>query len=223
MTIKGYIGAIIELLLFAFISYLVRYKFNNMNPVIYYWFSFSTLTGIWEYIYVTKYYSVATYADTLIELHKHVWTESYPITILLPWEFSKVFYAEYAAYADREYMSRMEGDYWSRLIESSHAILCAFFSFLALYFHYNGYYNHSMAAGCVGMGQQLMNSILYLGEYFLQCRDIYSINYNSTMFPLGKMMEDRLFMWVNLFWLILPTYCIIYYLTRSYPNYSLIV
>ena len=53
------------------------------------------------------------------------------------------------------------------------------------------------------MGTQIMNSILYMGEYFIQTRDQRSVN-----FPIGILLTNRGFMYVNIFWTVMPSYCI---------------
>ena len=45
-------------------------------------------------------------------------------------KLSPIFYAEYGAYADREYMNRH--DDWSRVIESSHSLFCGVFALVAI-------------------------------------------------------------------------------------------
>ena len=55
------------------------------------------------------------------------------------------------------------------------------------------------------MGTQLMNSILYMGEYFLQVSDPNNVNYNNADFPTGIMLEKRAFMYVNIFWTLMPS------------------
>ena len=69
-------------------------------------------------------------ANTLILTHKHVWTSNYDLYYVLPWKLSEIFYSEYGAYADREYM--FLGDHWSRVIEGTHAFFCAGLSLTAL-------------------------------------------------------------------------------------------
>lgn len=156
--IKGYVGAMIELLLYFIVSYVLRKhnsSFQQMDTIMYYWFCFSVLTGFWECVYVTQFLKVVKTSQILVETNTHVWTNSYGLSMILPWNLSKIFYAEYAAYADREYMTRT--DYWSRLIESSHALLCATFSLLSLCFQNKHLFYYSAIAGAVGMGQQFMN------------------------------------------------------------------
>ena len=48
-------------------------------------------------------------------------------------------------------------------------------------------------------GTQLMNSILYMGQYFLQTQDPNNINYNNASFPTGVLLTKRGFMYVNVF------------------------
>ena len=51
--IYGIAGAICVLFLFFITSTLFSYFFN-INSICYYWLSFTILTGIWEYTYVTN-------------------------------------------------------------------------------------------------------------------------------------------------------------------------
>ena len=53
-------------------------------------------------------------------------------------EYFIYIYAEYGAYADKEYMTNK--DKWSILIEGSHCLFCGLFAFLSLYFNYVKYY-----------------------------------------------------------------------------------
>ena len=59
------------------------------------------------------------------------------------------------------------------------------------------------------MGTQLMNSLLYMGNYFIQCNSPSSVNFDKSDFPSGKFLEKRPFMYVNLFWTIMPSLVII--------------
>lgn len=194
--------------MFGLVSYLFRRNsasLGEMDPLMYYWFCFTTLTGFWESVYLTNYNEVAQYAAVLVETKKSVWTSLFPIGYVCPYHFSKIFYAEYGANADREYMSQRKGDYWSRLIESSHAVFCALFTSAALVnMWYTGNQYTTTLIGLMGMSSQFMNSLLYMGEYFLQCRDNSSPNFSCPNFPLGRWMYRRLFMWINLFWLLFP-------------------
>ena len=79
---------------------------------------------------ISNYDNVSNYSNTLIRHKEHVWTNKYSILYILPWRLSEIFYAEYGAYADREYML-LHND-WSRIIEGTHAIFCGFFGVLSL-------------------------------------------------------------------------------------------
>lgn len=214
--VKGYTVALLVLFLFAVISHGVRVnvpQYLSMNDVMYYWFCFTTLTGIWEFFYITSYKPITIYAQKLKETNTHVWTTNYKITAVLPHNTAMLFYAEYGAHADREYMSTSRGDFWSRLIESSHALFCGVFCLGALI---ATYYNQATMAtwlAATGMGAQFMNSFLYMGQYFLECADKNSPNYNCPDFPLGKLMMKRWFMWVNLAWLLFPAFIVCHNLT----------
>lgn len=201
-----------ELALFAFLATYIKVfiiSLHDMDGVMYYWFCFNILTALWEYVYVIYYEQIASYADNLVEQNKSVWTEPFPLIFVSPNLLSIIFYAEYGAHADREYMSERKGDYWSRLIESSHAFCCGAFSLASLALYVYGDQTKSYYAGMAGMGCQFMNSVLYMGQYILQCRNPWSPNFNSVDFPLGKWMSKRLFMWINIFWTIMPSIIIL--------------
>ena len=72
-----------------------------------------------------------------------------------------------------------------------------------------------MVALSVAMGSQLMNSILYLMNYFIQCNDPCNINYNTTSFPTGTGLIKRPFMYVNVLWFVMPSYVILYVLNKT--------
>ena len=61
-----------------------------------------------------------------------------------------------------------------------------------------------------------MNSILYLMNYFIECNNPNNINYNSKSFPTGILLSKRLFMYVNVFWFVMPSYAIIHLLLNKY-------
>ena len=208
INIKGYVGALVELLGFFSISFFfkcfipVKY-FNNVS---YYWLCFTVLTGIWEIFYIKNHKNTIVYSAKLLNERKHVWFKKYNLRMILPWELSKIFYAEYGAYADREYMT--EKDKWSLIIEGTHSFLCALFSTLAIIsLFYENNKNFYLFLG-ISMGSQLMNSILYMGEYIIQTKNINNINYNNSDFPCGKFLIKRPFMWINIFWTIMPIYVI---------------
>lgn len=209
--VKGIIGAVIVLILFCFTSTLFSYFFN-IHSVCYYWLTFTILTGIWEYTYVTNRKLISRNAEDLIKTNTHVWFKYYNFDMILPWKTSFIFYSEYAAYADREYMS--EKDDWSIIIEGSHALFCAIFALLSLYFNFMENMKNFYITLSISMGTQLMNSILYMGEYLIQLNLENSVNYKNK-FPCGKYLEKRPFMYINLFWSLMPSYVLIYYINNK--------
>ena len=131
--ITGFSIAFLELHIFYEIvtNIKLKKKLSRIDTISYLWIMFTILTGIWEAAYIYFYDSVFFISNTLILENKHVWTNRYSLYYVIPWNLSKIFYAEYAAWADREYRSK--SDDWSRIIESSHAILCGLLSIFAIY------------------------------------------------------------------------------------------
>ena len=206
LLIDGYMGAILELFGFYIISKSVKnhYKINIDNNISYYWLCFTILTGFWELFYIINFKNVVENSKKLIITKKHIWFEKFNITMILPWNLSKVFYSEYGAYADREYMNNKND--WSRIIEGTHLFLCGYYSLLSLYFYINkNQRNYYLSLG-IGMGCQLMNSILYISQYLIEMKNKNSINYNNKNFPAGFLLYKRPFMWINLFWTLMPKY-----------------
>lgn len=203
---KGFVIALLELTLFFAGAATVREyvpELHVFNPFIYYWFCFTTLTGFWEFIYVTQYTKIARFAQSLVDKKDTVWTMDFPWWYICPVKISEIFYAEYAASADREYMSERRGDYWSRLIESSHAFCCGALCLASLVTTLVDP-DKAFLIAMFSMGTQFMNSLLYMGQYLLQCKEKENPNYNCPAFPLGKWMCDRWFMWVNACWFLFP-------------------
>ena len=64
--INGITGAVIVLFLFCFTSTLFSYFFD-IHSVCYYWLTFTILTGIWEYTYVTNRKLISQNAEDLIK------------------------------------------------------------------------------------------------------------------------------------------------------------
>lgn len=201
---------ICELGLFGLISVITKLTYKQLRLIdnlAYYWTLMTILTGIWEISFISKYKYTNKLSSEFINNNTHVWTEHYDITYILPWKLAHIFYAEYGAYADREYMTIR--DDWSRLIEGTHAIFCGLFAFLAIVYKLrNMSYSYKISLG-IAMGTQLMNSLLYMGNYFIQCNSPTSVNYDRSDFPSGKFLEKRPFMYVNLFWTIMPCLVII--------------
>ena len=128
----GYGIGIIELVIYFSVSYFIRRNsasLKDINAVSYYWFTMTVLTFIWEVSFVLQYKSVSKLGGSLIMKNETVWTNNYDLSYVLPWKLSRIFYAEYGAHADREYLA-LDGD-WSRVIESSHAVFCGLFSLFA--------------------------------------------------------------------------------------------
>lgn len=203
------IGAI-EISLYLSIGFILRDELpalKKMNIISYFWLLMTVLTGIWEFAFITQYNKVHDYAEQFVQNDTHVWTTQYDITYVNPWKLSRIFYAEYGAHADREYIAL--DNYWSRVIEGSHAILCGVFATLALYFKSHRKNTLFIISATVSMSTQLMNSILYMAQYFYQMRDPNNVNYPSPDFPAGFALWERAFMYVNLFWTLMPLYVIV--------------
>jgi len=218
---KGYVIGIIEILLYFIVSISIRQcstNLKNINKATYFWVMMTILTGIWEISYISNYNEVTCMANSLIVNDQHTWTNNYDISYVWPSKLSKIFYAEYAAWADREYMSN--SDDWSRIIESSHCTQCALFSFISIFFKIIGNHNNYLIALSVSMGTQFMNSFLYMFAYFIQEKEPDNVNYNSTEFPTNIWLTDRPFMWVNIFWLVMPFYTICYYMLENCRFYK---
>lgn len=222
--VYGFILALIEVTIIFGGTYTLRRNssiIQQIKVIPYYWLIFTIITGfLWEFSFVINYKNTTNYSAYLIEHNQTVWTNQYNLTYLVPNQFSYIFYGTYGAWADREYMN-IHSD-WSRVIESTHAIFCAFFALLALLLKLRDQNNKEFLL-CLGisMGSQLMNSILYMVEYFIQCTDSNNVNYNNASFPMGTMLSKRPFMWVNIFWTIMPLYTIIVYIIWIPSNNSI--
>ncbi len=203
---NGLLLALTEVGIFIILSSYIRFLFNiyYINTLSFYWLSFTVLTGLWEFFYISCRPYVVFMSNKLRENSQHVWTEKYTFESLIPNIFSKIFYSEYGAYADREYMSVKNN--WSILIEGTHCVFCSSFAFLSLLYVKT---NKCYLFICLSMAFQLMNSILYMGQYLIQTKNKYSVNYDSDDFPCGFLLCKRPFMWVNLFWTLMPITLII--------------
>ena len=133
MLFLGTFIAATELALYFAISFVLRRKLANLKLVptlTYYWFTMTTLTCLWEIAFLVNYEIVIDQAARLLIKHEHVWTQRYSLSAVLPWRLSIIFYSEYGAYADREYM--LIGGTWSRVVEGTHASLCGMVAVYAL-------------------------------------------------------------------------------------------
>ena len=204
LVVKGIYLAIIELVfIFASANYfksLIGRRYQNL--VSYYWLYFTFFTGIWEFYFLLNYDNTCNLAQNLLENKEHVWTNSYSLFNLFPNKFSQVFYSEYGAYADREYMEIDNN--WSRIIEGTHCIFCGIGSLLALTYIKNKK-KYLLFCGSA-MASQAMNSILYIANYFHETRDPSNPNFNTTKFPTGHILNKRPFMYINILWTIMPLY-----------------
>jgi len=200
--------ALNELLIFFIGSYYLKNTLIllNIDVISYYWLMFTILTGIWEFYYIFQKKKCFIKSKVLIDYNAHIWNTKYNYTDLLPDTFSLIFYSEYAAYADRQYMNLKNK--WSLIIEGSHCDLCAIFSLISVISLIKKNIILYFIASSVSMGSQLMNSILYMSEYKIQTKDSDNINYNSINFPTGFLLCKRPFMWINIFWTIMPVYVI---------------
>lgn len=207
----GWVIAILEILIFFIITYVCKKRvavLSNINPICYYWLCMTILTGIWEASYISNYHEIEGIAKDLITNKEHAWTNQYSLSYVWPWKLAKIFYAEYGAWADREYMSLT--DVWSHTIEGTHALFCASFALGGMITRLDKKTVKSLIMVGMAMAFQLMNSILYMVEYSIQCNDKDSVNFNTPSFPTGIAMVKRFFMWVNIFWILMPSYIIWY-------------
>lgn len=219
ISLPGWCIGALELLGFMSIAGLFKYclhPLHNINKVTYYWLCMTILTGIWETSYITNYNEISGISVNLIKTNTSVWTKHYDITYINPWSLAKIFYADYGAWADREYKSTTNP--WSRTIEGTHALFCAVFAFFGMLARLDKKTVKSLIIVGMSMSFQLMNSVLYMIEYGIQCKTIGSMNYDSLSFPLGKLMCLRWFMYVNVFWLIMPTFVIFYEIINTSNN-----
>ncbi len=206
----GLVIGISEIFFFFFIISVIRIfnkKMKSIDFLSYFWLSLTILTMFWEIAYIYNDKNINEYSKYLIDNNQHVWSNRYPLQYLLPNKLAEIFYAEYGAYADREYM--VTRDHWSRIIEGTHAFFCGIFSFCALVSRKNTISSKYLLFVGIAMGSQIMNSVIYMGQYFIETTESYSVNYNSTNFPVGNMLLKRPFMYVNIFWTIMPAYVII--------------
>lgn len=214
MKITGISLAIIEISLFFLFIYQLRKSlglFHNVNDISYFWIMFTIMTGIWEFFYLNNRPNVKQLSSNLIKNKSHVWTNKYSLKNLLPHHFSNLFYAEYASYADREYMDL--DDIWSLEIEGSHCILCGFINLVALLFNLLNIKVYLLLI-IISMSGQLMNSLLYCGQYLIEIKNINSVNYPTLNFPTGRYLLKRPFIYINVFWTIMPIYVLISIITR---------
>ena len=208
--LSGFELALIEVGLIFSVSFTLKQnnkELSQLNSILFYWTFFTFFTGLWETAFLIQYNTTCSTAQQLLETKSHVWTNNYNTSYILPWKFSNIFYAEYGAYADREYMQLK--DNWSRVIEGSHAIMCGIFALMAILFKIFKKEAHYFVSLSVCMGAQLMNSVLYMVNYFHEMKDPSNVNYVTQYFPAGTFLEKRPFMYINIFWTLMPSYIIL--------------
>ena len=239
MVVNGIFLALIEVSLIFLLGGIIRSnrhfkKLKIVDYISFYWLLFTIITGLWEFSFLFNYNTTIIHAQQLLNNKEHVWTNSYSLINLLPNRFSVIFYSEYGAYADREYMK--PNDDWSRIIEGTHCIFCglgALFAFLSLYSK-NSKFNNNIGRKhdnankselfninfiifiSSAMSSQAMNSILYIVNYFHETRDPDNINYNTAQFPTGTILNKRPFMYINILWTVMPLYVLFMLFRISY-------
>ena len=212
MKVIGWIGSLLEIAFFlnTFKNIIeLNPELQKLNPIVSYWLGFTVLTGFWELVYISNRKEINAYSNILVLNDKSVWTNKYSISMVLPWNLAKLFYAEYGAWADREYKSY--SDDWSLTVEGSHCGVCGFFSLLALWSQASSDFDNYYLAMAVAMGSQFMNSLLYMISYFNQVHNKHNVNYDRPDFPSGKYLLARPFMYINYLWLLFPAYAILLY------------
>ena len=166
---------------------------------------FTCLTGIWELAYILNKDMVSDMAHELVFNNEHAWGKTYNLRMILPHNLSKVFYAEYAAYADRIYACTTESwRYWSIIIEGTHCLCCGLWAMIAIYscmVNGGAVTNVTSQAIIMSMSYQEMNSILYISMYCVQLFDSTNVNYID---PINFPLSDRKFMLINICWTVMP-------------------
>lgn len=207
----GYGICAIEMGVYFIVSFLMKklcVPFHKINNIVYYWLCMTILTGIWESSYIVNFNEITTMSNSMIVNNTHSWTTQYDFTYVNPWKFAKIFYAEYGAWADREYMYQI-GE-WSDTIKGTHLIFCAVFSFFGFIARFDKKSVKSLIVVGMVMVCQIINSILYMVQYIGQTQQSFSVNYYNSSWPLGTLMINRPFMYVNIFWIIIPTFIMFY-------------
>ena len=218
---NGIVIGLIELLIFFFITFIIKKtsaSLKNLDNISYYWLSMTILTGIWETFYIIYNAETVDYAQDLLTNKEHVWFKQYDFSFIFPHKLATIFYAEYGAYADREYMYTQ--DDWSKIIESTHAICCGIFALIATTLKNERHLNKFNLALGVAMGSQAMNSILYMAQYFIELNTSTSVNYNTPNFPAGDALVKRPFMYVNMFWTIMPIWILTKHFSKNNKYYQ---
>lgn len=205
-SITGYQIAIIYMYFYSYLISELQYLFK-LNYVIFYWLSFTILNCCGSIYYIKNKKNIRSYSDYLLSKKKHVWNQKYYLKILLPSNFLKIFYSEYAAYADREY--KRVHNYSSQLIDVHNSILCSLFAIFAIYNIYKEQLKNFYISITISMCLQLMRNIQYMCYYNIQKNNKNSINYDTNDFPCGKYLIKRPFIYINLLSIIMPIYILL--------------
>ena len=215
----GWTIGTLELVFFLFFSGGVRYIFSGyrkIDAITYYWLCLTILSGIWEVGYILNYSEIVSTATELIENDEHVWLKQYNFSYTLPWNMAKIFYAEYGAWADREFISN--SDEYTHQVEGTFMIFCAISSAFGLMTDFERRSVISVVAVGFAMLIQLISTIIYIVDYVVQLRDYYNVNFYSGDFPVGTMFSKRPFLYANVLWLLMPAYIIFFQLFNVPKN-----
>ena len=204
VQITGMQGALMELSLFFVGAYCARNYLDlyDINTFSYYWMAFTVLTGMWELAYVFSKLEVSLMGVELIRTGESTFAKTYNLRMIRPRNLSLVFYSDYAAWADRLYMTPKNP--WSLVIEGTHCLCCALPCLLSLICDVMMYDHLGEQFLFLGMAWQMINSVLYVSQYMIQTKQSSSPNYDTVKWPCGDYMLNRPFMWINIFWTLCP-------------------
>uniref|UniRef100_A0A7S4P8S3 EXPERA domain-containing protein n=1 Tax=Paramoeba aestuarina TaxID=180227 RepID=A0A7S4P8S3_9EUKA len=171
---------------------------QKIDVVTFCWLTMTAMTGVWEWAYLHYHDDVVADAQTFIATNTHVWTNYYDISYIVPWRFSPIMYTEYAAYADRAYMSTH--DPLAQIVELSHLLYCSVFAALAITRKSVGDTYLYLIFMVLALGTQSMQCLMYVSNYFVETTEPHHANFITESFPAGQYWEKRPFFYVNIFW-----------------------
>lgn len=205
VVMQGWGIGFVEMSLFFLFSFLGKRfisTLRSMSCITYYWICMTMLIGLWETSYLIHYREIDNMSIELRINNTHIWVEKYSTSYILPWNFAKIIYSEYLAWADRDY-SYINMD-WSNIMERTPAIFTAMFAFIGLFARVCNSVMKSYVFISIAMGIELMNTIIYTTQYGINCNNEHNSNYNSYYFPLGVALSNRPLMYVNTFFILMP-------------------
>ncbi len=185
-------------------------NFIDLPKFVFYWIAFSILVCIYEIAYLYNFKNITRNAKALIKTKNSIWFEKYDISKLLPWKFAKLFYTDYIANSDREYINN--NTKYGKIIESTHLFICGGLYLLALIMNIYGNINKFKTLLFMSFGAQIMNIIMYTLFLYFQIHNKFSSNYASKRFPIGRYYEKRPFTYINIIYIIMIISIIIYYI-----------